>query len=156
VNEVAATIGTMPNPLIVRGHTDGLPYSAGQTMNNWMLSSARAEATRKALAASGIGNDRFARIEGVADREPFAKGDVYDPRNRRMSIILGWSRGGSGDASDEDTDAETRAAIRERDDPRRVAQEQARKLDMGGTALPAGVELLNPTAPGTSSKPGKH
>src|SRR3546814_15831018 len=83
VNEVAATLRTMPNPLIVRGHTDGLPYSAGQTMNNWMLSSARAEATRKALAASGIGNDRLARIEGVADREPFAKGDVYDRSEER-------------------------------------------------------------------------
>src|SRR3546814_1707052 len=82
VNEVAATLRTMPNPLIVRGHTDGLPYSAGQTMNNWMLSSARAEATRKALAGSGIGNDRFARIEGVADREPFAKGE--DRKSTRL------------------------------------------------------------------------
>jgi len=53
-------------------------------------------------------------------------------------------------------DAETRAAIKERDDPRRVAKEQARKLDMGGTGLPAGVELVNPAASGTSSKPGKH
>ena len=156
VNEVAATIRTMPNPLIVRGHTDGLPYSAGQTMNNWMLSSARAEATRKALAASGIGNDRFARIEGVADREPFAKGDVYDPRNRRMSIILGWSRGASDGDGDEQPDAETRAAIRERDNPMTMARTEARKLDMGGTSLPAGAQLINPTAPGTSNKPGKH
>jgi len=60
------------------------------------------------------------------------------------------------DSADEDTDAQTRAAIKERDDPRRVAQEEARKLDMGGTALPVGVDLLNPAAPGTSSKPGKH
>ncbi|GAY23222.1 MULTISPECIES: flagellar motor protein MotB [Sphingobium] len=156
VNEVAATIGTMPNPLIVRGHTDGLPYSAGQTMNNWMLSSARAEATRKALAASGIGNDRFARIEGVADREPFAKGDVYDPRNRRMSIILGWSRGANDGDADEQPDAETRAAIKERDNPMTMARTEARKLDMGGTSLPAGAQLINPTAPGTSNKPGKH
>ncbi|AJR22831.1 MULTISPECIES: flagellar motor protein MotB [Sphingobium] len=156
VNEVAATIRTMPNPLIVRGHTDGLPYSAGQTMNNWMLSSARAEATRKALAASGIGNDRFARIEGVADREPFAKGDVYDPRNRRMSIILGWSRGANDGDADEQPDAETRAAIKERDNPMTMARTEARKLDMGGTSLPAGAQLINPTAPGTSNKPGKH
>src|SRR3546814_19382168 len=94
-------------------------------MNNWMLSSARAEATRKALAASGIGNDRFARIEGVADREPFAKGDVYDPRNRRMSIILGWSHGANGGDADEQADAETRAAIRERDNPMTMARTEA-------------------------------
>ncbi|WP_022683795.1 flagellar motor protein MotB [Sphingobium bisphenolivorans] len=155
VSEVAQTIRTMPNPLIVRGHTDGLPYSSGQSMNNWMLSSARAEATRKALAESGIANGQFARIEGVADREPFAKGNAYDPRNRRMSIILGWTPGGSG-SEDEGLDAETRAAIKERDNPATIARAEARKIDMGGTGLPAGVQLINPTAPGTSSKPGKH
>ena len=106
--------------------------------------------------SKGIGNDRFARIEGVADREPFIKGDAYDPRNRRMSVILGWSRGGSDASDDAEQDAETQAAIKERDDPRRVAVEQARKLDMGGTGLPTGAQLVNPTAAGTSSKPGKH
>ncbi|EZP73291.1 Flagellar motor protein MotB [Sphingomonas paucimobilis] len=156
VSEVAGVVRGMPNPLIVRGHTDGLPYSAGQSMNNWMLSSARAEATRKTLAASGIGNDRFARIEGVADREPFAKGNVYDPRNRRMSIILGWTHGGGSGADDEALDEETKAAIRERDDPKTVARTEATKIDMGGTGLPSGVELINPAAAGTSSKPGKH
>lgn len=156
VGEVAQVLRTMPNPLIVRGHTDGLPYSAGQSMNNWMLSSARAEATRKALGESGIGNDRFARIEGVADREPFAKGNVYDPRNRRMSIILGWTHSSGSGQEDEGLDKETRDAIRERDNPMTVARAEARRIDMGGTGLPAGVELLNPTAAGTSSKPGKH
>ncbi len=156
VSEVAGVVRGMDNPLIVRGHTDGLPYSSGQSMNNWMLSSARAEATRKTLAASGIGNDRFARIEGVADREPFAKGNVYDPRNRRMSIILGWSRGGDSGSDDQGQDEETKAAIKERDNPARVAREEVTKIDMGGTGLPAGVQLMNPTAPGMSSKPGKH
>jgi chemotaxis protein MotB len=155
IAEVSQVLKTMPNPLIVRGHTDGLPYASGRSMNNWMLSSARAESTRQALSQSGIGNDRFARIEGVADREPFIKDDAYDPRNRRMSIILGWTRGSSKDG-DEDQDAETQAAIKERDDPQRVAREQAQKLDMGGTGLPTGAALINPTAPGTSSKPGKH
>ncbi|CCW18974.1 Flagellar motor rotation protein MotB [Sphingobium indicum BiD32] len=155
IGEVASVLQTMPNPLIVRGHTDGLPYASGRTMNNWLLSSTRAESTRKALADSGIGNARFARIEGVADREPFIKNDAYDPRNRRMSIILGWTRGGNS-ADDEDMDAETKAAIKERDDPARVAKKAAQSLDMGGTALPSGAALLNPTAPGTSSKPGKH
>ena len=153
---VAEAISPEGGKITVRGHTDALPYASGKSMNNWRLSSARAESTRQALADSGIGNARFARIEGVADREPFVKDNSYDPRNRRMSIILGWSRGGGGSDADEPMDAETRAAIKERDDPRRVAQEQARKLDMGGTGRPAGVELVNPAAGGTSSKPGKH
>src|SRR3546814_5993461 len=71
--------------VIVRGHTDALPYASGRSMNNWMLSTARAEATRRALAENGIAATRFARIEGVADREPFAPDNLYDPRNRRMS-----------------------------------------------------------------------
>ncbi len=153
ISEVAKVLETMPNQVIVRGHTDGLPYANGRTMNNWMLSSARAEATRKVLAESGLPNTRFAKIEGVADRDPFVPGDLYDPRNRRMSIVLAWSRG-SGDG-DSDQDAETKAAIKERDDPQNVAREQARMLDMGGTGLPSGAALINPSASDTSSKPGK-
>jgi len=93
VQEVARAINGMPNQVVVRGHTDSLPYSAGQTMNNWMLSTARAESTRETLQASGVPIDRIARIEGVADRQPFVPNDRYDPRNRRISVTLGWSDG---------------------------------------------------------------
>jgi chemotaxis protein MotB len=62
-------------------------------MNNWLLSTARAESTRATLHGSGIPISRFARIEGVAERDPYVPEDRYDPRNRRISITLGW-RGG--------------------------------------------------------------
>ncbi len=88
VREVASVIASVPNAVIVRGHTDGLPYARGQAMNNWMLSTARAEGTRLALGAAGVAADRFARIEGVADREPLVAADRYDPRNRRIAITL--------------------------------------------------------------------
>lgn len=91
VAEVAHVATDLPNALIVRGHTDAVPYGAGGGMNNWMLSTARAEATRQALTTAGVGAKRFARIEGVADNEPFNPQDGYDPRNRRMSITLAWS-----------------------------------------------------------------
>lgn len=91
VREVAQVIAGMPNPVIVRGHTDGHGYGRRQPMNNWMLSTARAEATRTALSGAGIAEARFARIEGVADTEPFAAQDPLDPRNRRMSITLAWT-----------------------------------------------------------------
>ena len=95
IGEVAKIITAVPNQVMVRGHTDALPYASGQTMNNWLLSTARAEATRAALASSGLPAARFARIEGVADREPFIADNLYDPRNRRMSITLAWSGGHS-------------------------------------------------------------
>jgi chemotaxis protein MotB len=94
VTEVARVAADVPNDLIVRGHTDALPYVANGAMNNWLLSTARAEATRQALVYSGLGSNRFARIEGVADREPFNTADRLDPKNRRMSITLAWSNGG--------------------------------------------------------------
>ncbi len=93
VQEVARVIAGVPNKVIVRGHTDALPYAAGRTMNNWMLSTARAETTRATLAGTAVGAARFSRIEGVADREPYVAADRYDPRNRRISITLAW-RGG--------------------------------------------------------------
>ena len=98
VREVATVIGTLPNAVVVRGHTDGLAYAKGQVMNNWLLSTARAEATRSALAGAGIAPARFARIEGVADREPFARDNPLDPRNRRMSITLAWTKADGGPA----------------------------------------------------------
>jgi chemotaxis protein MotB len=36
----------------------------------------------------GIGESRFKRIEGVADRELLVPADPRDPRNRRISILL--------------------------------------------------------------------
>jgi chemotaxis protein MotB len=92
VAEVASAISTLPNPIAMRGHTDSLPYNprAGTPagMNNWILSSQRAEATRAMLAANGVDPTRFSRLEGVADREPYNKMNPYDPRNRRISVTL--------------------------------------------------------------------
>lgn len=85
---IAQSIKATTNPIMIRGHTDSLGYGDPLAMNNWMLSSARAEATRRRLAAGGIDEMRFNRIEGVADREPMIKEDAADPRNRRVAITL--------------------------------------------------------------------
>ncbi|NQZ48323.1 MAG: OmpA family protein [Erythrobacter sp.] len=76
------------NPLILRGHTDSLPYRPGVVANNWSLSAGRAEATRQELIAAGLTEQRFARIEGVADTEPLIPDNPADPRNRRISLLL--------------------------------------------------------------------
>jgi chemotaxis protein MotB len=88
IREVAQVIQGVPNAIIVRGHTDSRPWGRGQVMNNWLLSTARAETTRTVLERSGVLLTRFSRIEGVADREPFVAGNKFDPRNRRISITL--------------------------------------------------------------------
>ncbi|WP_188237416.1 flagellar motor protein MotB [Sphingopyxis sp. LK2115] len=88
--EIAVPIAEAPNQLMIRGHTDAAPWSAKSGTNNWRLSVDRAEVTRHYLEFRGIESNRFARIEGVADREPYVPSDRFDPRNRRISITLGW------------------------------------------------------------------
>ena len=90
LTQVAETLRGISNGLIIRGHTDAQPVSAGLGTNNWQISSARAEATRAHLVRSGLSDTQFLRIEGVADREPYFPKNPYDPRNRRMSLTLGW------------------------------------------------------------------
>ncbi|MDT0574695.1 flagellar motor protein MotB [Croceicoccus sp. F390] len=85
---IATTIVDDPAKLIVRGHTDSLPWKPGLRINNWSLSSGRAEATRQELLRDGIAERRFVRIEGVADRELLIRDNPADPRNRRISILL--------------------------------------------------------------------
>jgi chemotaxis protein MotB len=87
VRTVAQALAGTPNRLTVRGHTDSIAYANGGA-NNWTLSTARADSTRRTLVASGVDERRFRRIEGVADTDPFNPDDRTDPRNRRISVTL--------------------------------------------------------------------
>jgi chemotaxis protein MotB len=93
IGMIAGTIAGTPNTIMIRGHTDSLPYGDPRAMNNWMLSSGRAEATRRRLAQGGIPEARFERIEGVANREPIITANPQDPRNRRVAITLLYRKG---------------------------------------------------------------
>ncbi len=88
LDAIGQLLGSEPGGVSVRGHTDALPWNGGIGANNWSLSAGRAEATRQALLADGIGEARFRKIEGVADREPLIRDKPGDPRNRRISILL--------------------------------------------------------------------
>lgn len=87
MTSVASGVVVAPNPIAVRGHTDALRYVVGD-MNNWKLSAFRAEATRAVFETAGVPEARFARIEGVADREPFIPANPADARNRRITVTL--------------------------------------------------------------------
>ena len=87
IEEIARSIGQMPNKIKVRGHTDSVPFN-GPERNNWSLSALRAEVTRQIIRSKGVEENRISRIEGVADTEPFNPANGLDPRNRRISITL--------------------------------------------------------------------
>jgi len=88
LSEVAKSIKDLPNKVAIRGHTDSLGFTSESGRNNWTLSTERADATRQLMQGSGLGNQRFQRIEGVADTAPFIPANPADPRNRRVSITV--------------------------------------------------------------------
>ncbi|HYE50129.1 MAG TPA: flagellar motor protein MotB [Azospirillaceae bacterium] len=86
---VAQAVSKLPNKLSVSGHTDGIPFSgANPSYGNWELSTERANASRRALVASGIDEARFLTVVGKADRDHLFPGEPNSPRNRRVSIVL--------------------------------------------------------------------
>ena len=89
VATIARSLATTSGDVIIRGHTDSLPYPDGSPGNNWALSAARAEATRRVMVAASLPPTRISRLEGAADREPLIVADRTDPRNRRIAITLG-------------------------------------------------------------------
>ncbi|WP_174291441.1 flagellar motor protein MotB [Sphingomonas bacterium] len=93
IGMIAGAVGKSGNPIMIRGHTDSVPFGDPRAMNNWTLSSGRAEATRRRLALGGLPEARFERIEGVADREPMIAADPMDARNRRVAITLLYRHG---------------------------------------------------------------
>ena len=88
ITEVAKTVQALDNKVAIRGHTDSVAFANTDGRNNWSLSAERAEETRKILERTGLKQDRFAKIEGVADTAPYNPNDPKDPRNRRISITV--------------------------------------------------------------------
>jgi hypothetical protein len=88
VQKVTQIIIPQKNQISVRGHTDGTPYPAGATYNNWNLSSDRAIASQRVMMDNGLDVNRIENVVGKADREHLLPDDPLSPRNRRISVIL--------------------------------------------------------------------
>ncbi len=90
LRQVTQAVRDTNKPILIRGHTDSAQWTKNNGMNNWILSAQRADKTRQYLLLNGIPSTSIARIDGVADSEPYVPEDKFDPRNRRISITLGW------------------------------------------------------------------
>jgi len=84
---IAENIKDLNNKLAIGGHTDALGYSS-KNYTNWELSTERASAAREFLQNHGVDASRLMMVAGYADVEPLIREDPYDPRNRRISILL--------------------------------------------------------------------
>jgi chemotaxis protein MotB len=88
MNLVAQAIQKLPNKISITGHTDATPFAKAGNYGNWELSTDRANASRRALTAAGLPNDRITTVVGTADRDPLIADQPNSPRNRRISIVL--------------------------------------------------------------------
>jgi chemotaxis protein MotB len=89
LDQVAQIISGLPNKISITGHTDSTPFkNPASGYGNWELSTDRANASRRALVAAGIKEDRIDVVTGRADREPLLKDNPAASQNRRISIVV--------------------------------------------------------------------
>ncbi|MBI5590566.1 MAG: OmpA family protein [Deltaproteobacteria bacterium] len=74
--------------IAIEGHTDALVFAASHKYSNWELSTERASAARREMERNGLPPDMLIRVTGYAATEPLIKTNLYDPRNRRISILM--------------------------------------------------------------------
>jgi chemotaxis protein MotB len=85
---LAAELKTLPNQLLIEGHTDAAQYSNDANYSNWELSADRANAARRLLQENGVRGDQVTQVRGYADQLLRVKSNPYDPSNRRITILV--------------------------------------------------------------------
>ncbi|MBK8234239.1 MAG: flagellar motor protein MotB [Deltaproteobacteria bacterium] len=83
---IAKEVGLLPNHVVIEGHTDASPASG--RVDNWVLSTERANAARKFLLAAGVRDEQVVEVRGYAERRPRLWHKPEDARNRRISILV--------------------------------------------------------------------
>jgi chemotaxis protein MotB len=92
---LATELKTLPNELLIEGHTDATQYSTDASYTNWELSADRANSARRLLQQDGVRTDQVAQVRGYADQFLRVKSNPYDPSNRRISILVKNSSDGA-------------------------------------------------------------
>lgn len=92
-DEIAAILKNYTNPIQVEGFTDNVPIKSARYPTNWELSSARASAIVKILAAKGVEPERLAAV-GYGEFQPLASNATAEGRaqNRRVAIMVAKRR----------------------------------------------------------------
>jgi chemotaxis protein MotB len=85
---LAAELKTLPNALLIEGHTDATQYSTDANYSNWELSADRANSARRLLQQGGVRANQVTQVRGYADQLLRVQSDPYDPSNRRVSILV--------------------------------------------------------------------
>jgi hypothetical protein len=102
VDLLAGQLKTLPNNLLIEGHTDAKAYGGGSVgYSNWELSSDRANAARRLLQQDGVRLNQVAQVRGFADQSLRVPNDPLDPSNRRISLIVQFMQAPAGTEGEE-------------------------------------------------------
>jgi chemotaxis protein MotB len=85
---LGAELKTLPNNLLIEGHTDATPYSSDNRYSNWELSADRANSARRLMQDDGVRSDQVTQVRGYADQMLRVQSNPFDPSNRRISILV--------------------------------------------------------------------
>jgi chemotaxis protein MotB len=89
LSKVAERLKSMPNRIVVSGHTDDVPIRTARFPSNWELASARATGVVRILAQRGVDATRLSAVS-FGEFAPSASNDTPEGRlrNRRIEILL--------------------------------------------------------------------
>ncbi|AZN36142.1 flagellar motor protein MotB [Iodobacter ciconiae] len=89
LREIAEFLNEVPNAVSLSGHTDSSRFAGGdEGYSNWELSADRANASRRELIAGGLSDKKILRVNGFGDVVPLDTANIYNPVNRRISIVV--------------------------------------------------------------------
>ena len=89
LHEISRALNEVDNKISISGHTDAQPFVSGDRgYSNWELSADRSNAARREMVVAGIDEQKMVRVVGLASSIPLVPDDPFDPRNRRISIIV--------------------------------------------------------------------
>ena len=99
---LAEELVKMPNKVVIEGHTDAQPFRSATPVSgygNWELSAERANAARRLLFTDGLREDQIVELRGFANQRLLNPADPYDPRNRRISLVVKYGEDHADDDS---------------------------------------------------------
>ncbi len=86
---IGSSLADVESRISLAGHTDAVPYGAGQRgYSNWELSADRANASRRELVSAGMPDNKLARVVGLASSDLLQPDDPRAPANRRITITV--------------------------------------------------------------------
>ncbi len=85
---IAKELAHLPQAIAIEGHTDAAQFGRDRAYTNWELSADRANAARRIMEAGGLPADHVKAIRGYADSILRTPDQPYNPRNRRVSIVV--------------------------------------------------------------------